>query len=270
MTDSFAPPRPASARASTTRAGRIALPRGVPRVCRGRRLFVDRHLREKLAEVTLRHLEEADDALDAADGINPETGLHFSDYIDVDSFIDHIMLNNFAMNVDWGRLSAFLHKSRGGKLVGGPIWDFDRNMGSEDGRDRTPDRQWNGTGDSSRTWYDSRYPYYGKVMGYRRNTQGPPTAQSSRPDVMQRWIDRWFSLRKSVLSIENLNATVDKYASPLNVESGNDPSRPTPQDRNFARWNVAPNGGTYSGGDRGWTGEITHITKAPPSPTWPS
>ena len=206
-----------------------------------------------------KYLEEADDALDAADGINPETGLHFSDYIDVDSFIDHIMLNNFAMNVDWGRLSAFLHKPRGGKLVGGPIWDFDRNMGSEDGRDRTPDRQWNGTGDSSRTWYDSRYPYYGKVMGYRRNTQGPPTAQSSRPDVMQRWIDRWFSLRKSVLSIENLNATVDKYASPLNVESGNDPSRPTPQDRNFARWNVAPNGGTYSGGDRGWTGEITHM-----------
>ena len=206
-----------------------------------------------------KYLEEADDALDATDGINPETGLHFSDYIDVDSFIDHIMLNNFAMNVDWGRLSAFLHKPRGRKLQGGPIWDFDRNMGSEDGRDRTPNRGWNGTGDSSRTWYDSRYPYYGKVMGYRRNTQGPPTQQSSRPDVMQRWIDRWFSLRKTVMSIDNLNATVDKYALPLNVNSGSDAALPSPQDRNFARWNVAPNGGQYGGGDRGWTGEITHM-----------
>lgn len=206
-----------------------------------------------------KYLEEADDALDASDGINPETDLHFSDYIDVDSFIDHIMLNNFAMNVDWGRLSAFLHKPRGGKLQGGPIWDFDRNMGSEDGRDRTPDRQWNGTGDSSRTWFDSRYPYYGKVMGYRGNTQGPPAAQSTRPDVMQRWIDRWFSLRKTVMSIDNINVTVDKYADPLNVDSGNDPSLPTPQDRNFDRWNVAPNGGTYGQGDRGWTGEITHM-----------
>ena len=206
-----------------------------------------------------KYLEEADDALDATDGINPETGLHFSDYINVDSFIDHIMLNNFAMNVDWGRLSAFLHKPRGGKLQGGPIWDFDRNMGSEDGRDRTPNRGWNGTGDSSRTWYDSRYPYYGKVMGYRRNTQGPPTQQSSRPDVMQRWIDRWFSLRKTVMSIDNLNATVDKYALPLNVNSGSNAALPSPQDRNFARWNVAPNGGQYAGGDRGWTGEITHM-----------
>ncbi len=206
-----------------------------------------------------KYLEEADDALNEADGINPETGLHFSDYIDVDSFIDHIMLNNFAMNVDWGRLSAFLHKPRGGKLQGGPIWDFDRNMGSEDGRDRNPDRQWNGTGDSSRTWFDSRYPYYGKVMGYSSNTLGPPTAQSSRPDVMQRWIDRWFSLRETVLSIDNINATVDKYADPLDVASGSNPALPSAQDRNFARWNVAPNGGIYSGGDSTWTGEITHM-----------
>lgn len=206
-----------------------------------------------------KYLEETDDALNAANGINPETDLHFSDYIDVDSFIDHIMLNNFAMNVDWGRLSAFLHKPRGGKLQGGPIWDFDRNMGSEDGRDRFPDRGWNGSGDSSRTWFDSRYPYYGKVMGYTSNTTGPPNAQSSRPDVMQRWIDRWFSLRKTVLSIDNINATVDKYADPLNVDSGPNPAQPTPQDRNFARWPVAPNGGIYAGGDSGWTGEITHM-----------
>ncbi|MDB4809139.1 CotH kinase family protein [bacterium] len=207
-----------------------------------------------------KYLEEADDALNAPNGINPETDLHFSDYIDVDSFIDHIMLNNFAMNVDWGRLSAFLHKPRGGKLQGGPIWDFDRNMGSEDGRDRFPDRGWNGTGDSSRTWFDSRYPYYGKVMGYTSNTPGPPSTQSSRPDSMQRWIDRWFSLRKTVLSIENINATVDKYADPLNVESGSNPALPTPQSRNFARWtSVPPNGGIYDGGDRTWTGEITHM-----------
>lgn len=206
-----------------------------------------------------KYLEETDDALNTSNGINPETDLHYSDYIDVDSFIDHIMLNNFAMNVDWGRLSAFLHKPRGEKLQGGPIWDFDRNMGSEDGRDRNPDRGWNGTGDSSRTWFDSRYPYYGKVMGYTGTTNGPPTAQSSRPDVMQRWIDRWFSLRKTVLSIENIDATVDKYADPLDVNSGSNPALPSPQDRNFARWNVAPNGGIYSGGDSSWNGEITHM-----------
>jgi hypothetical protein len=206
-----------------------------------------------------KYLEETDDALNEDDGINPETGLHFSDYIDVDSFIDHILLNNFAMNVDWGRLSAWLHKPRGQKLQGGPIWDFDRNMGSDDGRDANPDRQWNGTGDSSRTWYDGRYPYYGKVMGYSRNTQGPPTAQSSRPDVMQRWIDRWFSLRKTVLSIENIEATVHKYSDPLDVDSGSNPELPAAHDRDLDRWNQRGNGGRFGGGDRAWTGEITHM-----------
>ncbi|MGK0190687.1 MAG: hypothetical protein ACI9R3_006517, partial [Verrucomicrobiales bacterium] len=209
----------------------------------------------------MKYLEEADDALSEDDGINPETGLHFSDYIDVDSFIDHIMLNTFAMNVDWGRLSAWLHKPRNEKLQGGPIWDFDRNMGSEDGRDRNPDISWDGTGDSSRTWYDSRYPYYGEVMGYTRNTDGPPSAQSSNPDIMQRWVDRWFDLRQSVLSIDNINATVNKLADPLNVASGPDPDLPSPQSRNFDRWGnaVSPNGGIFGEGDRGWTGEITHM-----------
>ena len=206
-----------------------------------------------------KYLEETDDALNEDDGINPETGLHFSDYIDVDSFIDHILLNTFAMNVDWGRLSAWLHKPRGDKLKGGPIWDFDRNMGSEDGRDRNPDRDWDGTGDSSMTWYDGRYPYYGKVMGYTRNTAGPPTSPSSRPDIMQRWIDRWFSLRKTVLTIENIHATVDKLADPLNVNSGSPMFEPTPRERDQARWRQRPNGGIFDGGDRTWTGEITHM-----------
>ena len=163
------------------------------------------------------------------------------------------------MNVDWGRLSAWLHKPRGQKLQGGPVWDFDRNMGSDDGRDTYPDRNWNGTGDSSMTWFDSRYPYYGKAMGYTRNTAGPPTQQSARPDVMQRWIDRWFSLRKEVLSIDNINATVHKYADPLNVDSGSDPALPTAHDRDLDRWNQRGNGGIYDGGDKKWTGEITHM-----------
>ena len=57
------------------------------------------------------YLNEMNTALlNRPSGINPSTGLHFSDYMDVDSFIDHQWLNTLAMNVDWGRLSAYYHK----------------------------------------------------------------------------------------------------------------------------------------------------------------
>lgn len=197
------------------------------------------------------HMNEIDAALAEDDGINPDTGLHFSDYIDVSSFVDHVILNAFGMNVDWGRLSAWMYKDRGGKLNGGPIWDFDRNMGSEDGRDANPE-SWDGTGDSSKTWYDSRYPWYGEVLGYSARTDdGPPRFNSTRPDVLQMWIDRWFSLRKDVLSIENINAVVDSLANPLTEAA----------ERNFERWRaVAPNGGRYSEiGGRTWASEVSHM-----------
>ena len=196
------------------------------------------------------HMREIGDALRDRDGVHPDTGKHFTEYIDVGSFIDHVILNALAMNVDWGRLSAWLYLPREGKLQGGPIWDFDRNMGSEDGRDSNPE-VWDGSGDSSKTWYDSRYPYYGQVLGFSGSTaQGPPRRNSSNPDIFQQWVDRWFDLRKGPLSTENLLATVDKLADPL--------SEAAP--RNFDRWRaVRPNGGRYSGGDRSWEGEVKHM-----------
>ncbi len=55
--------------------------------------------------------------------------------IDIDSFVDHYLLNEFSKNTDAYRLSAYLHKNRdseGGKLVMGPIWDFDISFGLAD------------------------------------------------------------------------------------------------------------------------------------------
>ena len=55
--------------------------------------------------------------------------------IDIDSFVDHYLLNEFSKNTDAYRLSAYLHKNRdseGGKLVMGPIWDYDISFGLAD------------------------------------------------------------------------------------------------------------------------------------------
>ncbi len=84
------------------------------------------------------------EALNAPDFHHPTLGTHYSEYIDVDAWIDHNIVNQFTRNPDGLRLSSYLHKPRNGKLIAGPVWDFDRTMGSRDGRDEDPDTWSNG------------------------------------------------------------------------------------------------------------------------------
>ncbi|MEP6646733.1 MAG: CotH kinase family protein [Saprospiraceae bacterium] len=49
-------------------------------------------------------------------------------YLDVKSFIDYFLLNELARNNDGFKKSVFFHKdrySKGGKMMAGPVWDFD-------------------------------------------------------------------------------------------------------------------------------------------------
>jgi hypothetical protein len=85
------------------------------------------------------YLDQVAAAVAGAGGRHPATGLHYRDYIDVDSFIDFHILNVFTKNPDALRLSAYYFKDRGGKLQAGPMWDLDRSMGANDYRDPTPE-----------------------------------------------------------------------------------------------------------------------------------
>ncbi|MGY8647291.1 MAG: CotH kinase family protein, partial [Verrucomicrobiales bacterium] len=197
------------------------------------------------------HLNEVDVALiNDPEGINTATGLHFSDYIDVDSWIDHHWLNIMVMNIDWGRHSAFFHKDRDGKIVCGPVWDYDRALGCEDVRDNNP-RAWEGVVNavgtvSSKTWYDSRFPWYGNLLGPTQDPRG-----ANYPEIRQRHTDRWFELRKGEFSIENLHAIIDSMAGEIRES----------QARNFDRWRqYPPNGGNFADqGLSGWEAEISHM-----------
>ena len=149
----------------------------------------------------------------SADRGDPETG--YEAWADVPSFIDHNLLNLFAMNVDALRLSSFYHKTPDGKLAAGPIWDFDRSLDSTDGRDNNP-RSWYGTGDSTRYFDDSS----------RVRTWWPDMAKD--PDFVQLYIDRWAELRDNEFSLDNLNATIDKHAAEIGEAA----------DRDYDRWNI--------------------------------
>lgn len=49
-------------------------------------------------------------------------------YIDIDSFVDYFLINEFFGNYDAGEHSTYMYKNSGGRLYIGPVWDFDQAM----------------------------------------------------------------------------------------------------------------------------------------------
>jgi hypothetical protein len=196
------------------------------------------------------YLAEMNGALDAPSGINPSTGKHFSEYMDVDAWIDNFWLNILSMDPDWGRLSQYFYKERNGPVSAGPIWDYDRTMGSDDGRDDNPRRWDSGNG----TWYDSNFPWVGKLFGFRSNNQPTPAASSTRPDVMQQVVDRWFELRAAEFGQSNMDTIINGMADEIREA----------QARSFARWTQYPPGnisGTNfsQAGTTSWERDVSHL-----------
>ncbi len=141
--------------------------------------------------------------------------------MDVDAWIDHHILNVMTFNVDALRLSAYFYKPRNGKLVFGPIWDFDRALESTDGRDANP-RVWRSQVSDLGTDFFN-YPWWGKMF--------------TDPDFWQKWIDRWQELRLDRFSLTNLNTVIDGLCNQVRSS----------QPRELAKWGVQPRGGSYQG-----------------------
>lgn len=73
------------------------------------------------------------DAVSEKDGIHPATGKHYSEYIDVDSFIRKYLVEEISKNYDGGVTSSFFYKpedSVSRKLFAGPVWDYDVAFGN--------------------------------------------------------------------------------------------------------------------------------------------
>lgn len=51
--------------------------------------------------------------------------------IDIPSFLDYMIVNEFASNPDAYQYSTYFHKDRNGKLRAGPVWDLDLSFGND-------------------------------------------------------------------------------------------------------------------------------------------
>jgi hypothetical protein len=140
----------------------------------------------------------------------------YATYIDVDSWIDHHLVNTICFNVDSYRLHAYLFKDREKRIEQGPPWDCDRCLGTG-GSGATPQsdnrcfnpRQWripamnvgtdNGTDFFGRSdvgvdWWDRLF---------------------RDPDFWQRWIDRYQALRANQFANEAVLEMVDNLQNEI-------------------------------------------------------
>ena len=145
----------------------------------------------------------------------------YDTHIDVDSFIDHHILNLFSKNPDGFRLSGYFHKDREGLLNAGPIWDFDRTMGcASDSRSENP-TWWDASNETSDTTY---YFTHGWFKGLFND-----------PDFQTRYFERLSSLLDNELSSKSVNAMIDAMQSEISEAA----------ERNFEQWSdYPPRGGS--------------------------
>ncbi|MEF9951162.1 MAG: CotH kinase family protein [Clostridium sp.] len=126
--------------------------------------------------------------------------LGYREYIDVDTFLDYVVINEFFYNVDAGNLSVYFHKEPGGKLRAGPVWDFNISLGNyPEAKDHQKLRMID-------------YPWFEKLL----------TDEYFLDKVKSRYLE----LRKTFLNEKHLLSYIDKTVESLGPA----------KDRNFKVW----------------------------------
>lgn len=154
--------------------------------------------------------------LKSADYDHPTKG--YRKYIDVQSFIDFMMINEIGRNVDGYRLSTFMYKDResiGGKFKKGPVWDFNLAYGNVDYCIGPGTSGW--ALDFNQVCPDDFWIIHFWWDRLRQDESFYFEAQ-----------ERWKTLRQDKLSDERIFNMVDSLADLLNVAAG----------RNFQKWNI--------------------------------
>lgn len=75
--------------------------------------------------------QSIENAIIAPDGVDHQTGKHFTELIDIDSWARKYLIEEIFANFDGGRLSQFYYRDGSdpaGKIYAGPAWDYDMIM----------------------------------------------------------------------------------------------------------------------------------------------
>jgi len=142
--------------------------------------------------------------------------------IDVDSFVDFVLLNEISKNVDGYRLSTYFYKdrdSRNPKIYAGPVWDFNLGFGNADYYEGWQTNEWQL---EYLTDYESLPPW--------ESFLAPNWWKKLFDDTLfgNKVYSRWKSLKDNVLSSQHINNQIDSLVILLDES----------KTRNFERWSV--------------------------------
>jgi hypothetical protein len=139
--------------------------------------------------------------------------------IDIPSFVDFMISNDFAANADGYQLSTYFHKDRKGKLRAGPIWDFNLTWGNDlfqYGLDRSKYYTWqflNGDNEGSKFWRDLFDNAKFKCYLSKRFNQLIQANQPLNTAVLNTFIDNTVTLISEAKVRENQKwNTIPNYA----------------------------------------------------------
>ena len=174
-------------------------------------------------------INQIENVLDGPDFADPVTG--YPSVLNVSSFVDFLLLNELSKNVDGYRISTFLYKDRDtedGRLVMGPVWDFNLAFGNADYYDGWVNSGWQY--EFPFTWDGFQVPFWWSRLMDEENFHGAVAA-------------RWEDLRSDILALNRIYTLVDSLTNAIGAA----------QMRNFQQWpildqDVWPNyyvGGSY-------------------------
>ena len=159
-------------------------------------------------------------ALDGPNFDDPLLG--YQPFINMASFIDFMIVNEISKNVDGYRISTFYHKQsayQGGKLIAGPLWDFNLAWGNANYC----------AGGNTNGWEI----YFNDVCGGGGSLNNPFhwNRMVQDPQFTHELNCRWQDLRQNKLHTDTLLARIDELAAYLADAA----------DRNFNKWPVLGN-----------------------------
>ena len=139
----------------------------------------------------------------------------YAKYIDVLSFIDFYLINEFSRNIDGYRLSTFMYKdknSNGGKLIMGPLWDYNLAFGNAEYCSG-----WNTSG-----WQQDGLCFDLAAVPFWFERLLEDTTYQNKLKC------RWHYLRQSIFQEEEILNFIDSMSDYLDYA----------QKRNFERWDI--------------------------------
>lgn len=132
---------------------------------------------------------------------NPEEFIKYRDMINMDTFVDYFLINEFFGNYDAGNNSTYIYIDRNGRISMGPVWDYDGAMDN-----------WFQEANYNEAAPMANVPWFSEMV--------------RDPEFIRLLDERFQELRKGVFSDESMAQYCASYLEELGPAA----------DRDYARW----------------------------------